>query len=116
MRYASVLLLSLFLAACSGTGTVELPVGPDVTVRGTVDSIDREPMAVDSDAIITLQSAEGEMEVLIPARPNLCEAEGLDLFAGLVAGASIEVRGQSLAGGGVRPCLSKRHFLRMLNP
>ncbi len=93
-----------------------MPVGPDVTVSGTVEEVDREPMAVDSDAVITLRTAEGTVGVLIPARTNLCEAEGLDLLAGLVAGASVEARGRSLPNNSIRPCASDEHFLRVLNP
>ncbi len=114
MRHAIPLVLLLFLVGCSsGPKPLTLPVGPDATVSGTVESVDREPMAVDSDAVITLRTSAGEVEVFIPARTNLCEAEGLNLFASVVEGSSIEVRGQTLAGGGIRPCESDDHYLRV---
>ncbi len=109
-------LLLLLVVGCSSSGptSLRLPAGPDVTVRGTIVEIDREPMAVDSDGVITLRTDERNVNVYIPVQVSMCEAEGLDRFPALAAGASIEVRGQSLAGGGVRPCRSDEHYLRLL--
>ncbi|MEM1043802.1 MAG: hypothetical protein AAGI91_14390 [Bacteroidota bacterium] len=113
MRHVVPVLLLLFYGGCSSQKGLELPVGPDATVSGTVQAIDRTPTAVDSDAVITLRTSAGDTEVYIPARIDMCEAEGLGLFAGLAEGERIEVRGRSLSRGGVRPCASDDHYLRV---
>lgn len=103
-------LLLLALAACGPRPSAEDPG----LVVGTVVSVDREPMAYDGDAEIVVRTDDGRtVTVRIPARMNLCAAEGLARLDGLAAGDRVEVRGDVGPEGDVTPCTDAGHHLRV---
>ncbi|MDX1440506.1 MAG: hypothetical protein R3284_11445 [Rubricoccaceae bacterium] len=110
------------LTGCYQSVVIETPietpaaaVGSDVTVRGEVLNIDADPMAYDGDAIISVRDKEDRtIEILIAARMNLCLAKDLNLFGDLDEGDYIEVRGELVGDGEIRPCESESHYLRQV--
>jgi len=109
-----VLLLLVLLAGCKNTVPVEVRAivpGGDV-VRGTVQSVDAQPMTYDADGLVVVQTEAGTaVTIHVPARMHLCEAEGLDVFHDLRPGDRVEVRGDWDEPGHLRPCTSPEHYL-----
>jgi hypothetical protein len=104
----------LLLSACT---VWEAPSGSvtEPSVTGTVVSVDLAPIAYDGDAVIVMTPPSGEsVRVLVPARVNLCQAQGLDVLNTLQPGDEIEVRGDPEGDGALRPCLEPDHLIRRL--
>jgi hypothetical protein len=96
----------LALAACSSPPEAS---GDPGSVTGTVASVDLTPLSYDGDAVITLETDDGETaRVLVAARMNLCAAAGLGLVGDLLPGDRIEVVGEA-TDEGVRPCAEAEH-------
>lgn len=112
MRFLPLLLLVVI--GCSSSSAPPLfNVGSGATVSGTVTNINVEPMAVDGDGVITLETADGATaRIFIAARAGLCEATGLSLIGELAVGEIVEASGEAVGGTNVRPCVSADHFLR----
>lgn len=105
-----LLLLSLILGSC--TGSVQ-SAGP--TVAGEVTAVDLSPMAYDGNATVDVRTAAGEtVRVAVPARTNLCQAQGLGTLGEIAVGDRVEVQGERSAEGVVTPCLEATHYLRVV--
>lgn len=105
-------LLSLVLAACSAPAGTPVAEG-DVRVSGEVVAVDLEPMAYDGNAVLRLATDAGERRVEIPARTNLCDADGLDIALAARPGERLTVVGtESAPGGAIVPCRSSSHLVR----
>jgi len=105
------LVLSLLLAGC--TGSVQ---NPEPMVSGEVTAVDLDPWTYDGSARIEVRTEDGETAVLsIPARINLCEAQGLGDAGQLQVGDRVEVRGERGPDGAVTPCARPDHYLRRLS-
>ncbi|MEM6326565.1 MAG: hypothetical protein AAF791_05550 [Bacteroidota bacterium] len=108
MRF--LLLAFVVLAAC-GPRPDATEADTPTPVMGTVTAVDRAPMAADGDALVTVETEAGEtVEVRIPARMALCEAD-LGSFGTLRAGDRVEVVGATEADGAIRPCTEPTHRL-----
>ena len=108
LRFA-VLLLAL-AAGCVGASSPDASGGWAV---GEVVSVDTAPMAYDGDAVVRLRTDAGEtITVHVPARTNLCAADGLGIVGDLRPGDWVEVRGTPGANGEIRPCSEADHVLR----
>lgn len=106
-------LLLVLLAACGPRQSAPASESGE-TVAGTVVSVDTSPLAYDGDALVVVQTEAGEtVTVRVPARVNLCEAEGLGLLDDLEASDRIEARGTVNADGDVTPCTEADHYLRL---
>lgn len=116
------LLLALVLAACTTPPVAESPAvdalpeappGDDVTVAGEVVSVDLEPLAYDGNAVLVLRTDAGERRVEIPARTNLCQADGLGEALDARPGERLTVVGaEPSPGGAIVPCSSAAHRVR----
>ena len=108
-RFALVLAL---LAGCASRSPADSPPSEapgDVT--GTVLLVDLGPLAADGDALIEVERDDGQrVTVRVPARTNLCRAQGLGLLSELAPGDRVRVVGEPVEGG-VRPCLGADHRL-----
>ena len=117
MRLLTLVGLCFAFAACNSAAVQDRPEPekPDRRVQGEVLDVDASPMAYDGDAVIRVQTEAGEeVRVLIPARLNLCAAEGLGLYSELEPGDRVEVQGLGQEEASVRPCESESHYLRRL--
>ena len=102
------ILFGLLVAACSSTPPA--PAGT-TTVAGEVLSVDLEPMTYDGSAVIMLRTEAGEQRVEIPARTNLCQADGLDIALAAQPGDRLTVTGEQ-TGGALVPCADPSHAVR----
>ena len=95
------------IVGCTTTGGAAslLDVDQRVVIEGQVASIDQTPMAYDGDALLVVTSAaRGAVTVHLPARRNLCKAQGLDLLDALKVGDRVRVEGVATGTGDVRVC------------
>ena len=111
------LILGLLLAACSApeapSDASTLGAPDDATVSGEVVSVDLDPLAYDGNAVLILRSEAGEQRVEIPARTNLCPAEGLGVALNATPGQRLTVTGTRTPDGTVVPCTSPAHAVRL---
>lgn len=104
------LLLLVLLVGCGPRSAVP---GSGDLVAGTVVAVDTSPMAYDGDALLRLRIDTGQtLTVRVPARTNLCAAEGLGIVGELRPGDRVEVRGTADAEGNLRPCTEPHHVLQ----
>lgn len=112
----AVLATASLLVACATPGPGDAGTSR-LTVRttGTIVSIDTAPWAYDGHAVVRLESADGRLAVLLPARWNLCQATPVDVEA-LGPGMRVEVVGEQDPEGGVVVCADASHRLQPLPP
>lgn len=99
--------LLLGLSGCAATGSVVGPMALDqrVVIEGEVASVDLSPMAYDGDALVVVTSAaHGAVTVHLPARRNLCKAQGFDLLTELKPGDRVRVEGAVTGAADVTLC------------
>ena len=97
----------LGMAACAATGSAAEPMVVDqrAVIEGHVASVDLSPMAYDGDALVVVTSTtQGAITVHLPARRNLCKAQGLDLMEELKPGDRVRVEGLVTGAGEIRLC------------
>lgn len=107
----------LGLAACATPHPGNGPWAPEqeVAFAGTVASVDLAPMAYDGNALVRVSSdAHGLVTVHLPARRNLCQAEGFDLLPRLKAGDRVRVAGTAAGPADVNVCLLASHRVQLL--
>lgn len=110
----SVLLLGLAACVASPVSGPWLPE-QEVAFDGTVASVDLAPMAYDGDALVRVSSdAHATVVVHLPARRNLCEAQGFDLLPRLQPGDRVRVAGTASGTGEVHVCRLASHHLQLL--
>lgn len=88
----------------------------DMTVTGTLRSIDTEAIAVDGPFVLYIESEDQNIEVRIPSMGlPLCAAQEsiADPFS-LEVGMNISVRGELSNQGYIVPCDSVDHFVRVI--
>ena len=89
---------------------------PTVMASGVVLSVDREAIAYDGPAYVTIDATDGSRVVVaVPSMGlNLCAAHEaiLDVYT-LTPGVKVEVRGALGEDGYVTPCQSAEHYLRI---
>ena len=115
MRF--LILLTFVIVGCSGSSSeLLLETGSMATLSGTVVEINVEPMAVDGDGIITIETDGGETaRIFVAARASGCSAEGLELIGEVAVGDRVEAQGRVVGGANVRPCEGDDHYLRRVD-
>ena len=115
MRF--LILLAFVIAGCSGSGSeLLLETGSTVTLIGTVVEINVEPMAVDGDGVITIETDDGETaRIFVAARGGSCSADGLQLIEEVAVGDRVEAQGRVVGGANVRPCEGDDDYLRRVD-
>jgi hypothetical protein len=108
--------LPVLFAACHQRIAAEPP--PAIAaVEGVVARVDRDPWAYDGSAVMDLRTdAGGTVRVHVPARMNLCRAQGLEAFATLAAGARVQVAGEAAGPDEITVCAGASHYLRVVAP
>ena len=104
------------LAGCAALpSSPAAAVGRDLAFAGTVVSVDTAPWAYDGSAVVVVESgAQGRIAVELPARYNLCKAQGIGAASQLTAGMKVDVNGRLTAPGRLSVCESaSHHILRM---
>lgn len=87
-----------------------------VVVEGRVVSIDASPMAYDGDAMVVLDSvSHGPLTVHLPARTNLCRAQGLGLLGELRGGDRLQVEGLATGPADITVCQEPSHRLQRID-
>ncbi|RNF82066.1 hypothetical protein EER27_15570 [Lysobacter psychrotolerans] len=116
----NALLLASLVGCATGTsgGATDgspraLVIDQPVAIEGVVTRVDTSPMAYDGNALVVLTSqAHGTVTVHLPARRNLCKAQGMDLLDTLQAGDRLRVDGTATGPGEVSVCLEASHRLQ----
>lgn len=113
VRPAAMLAASLLLCACASTTTHGIgSAGQQATVTGQVASVDTTPWTYDGSAVVTLSTADGSIDVHLPARWNLCKAPPPDDVQSLETGDRVHVTGTVGEDGGLVVCERPEHGLR----
>ena len=111
---AAVLALTsaLAIASCAMPGGAPLPApAGDITIEGTVVSIDTQPWMYDGHAVVQVDVAgRGRVSVQLPARWNLCQAAPVDV-EGLAVGMRVRAEGSADGEGGLVVCQDPAHRL-----
>lgn len=104
--------LAVSLAGCASLpASPTAEVGRDIAFTGTVVSSDFSPWTFDGSAVVRVDGAQGPMAVALPARYNLCKAQGIGSASTLVAGMRVDVSGRVTAPGQVSVCESPSHHI-----
>ncbi|QKT03007.1 hypothetical protein HUS23_03880 [Ectothiorhodospiraceae bacterium 2226] len=104
------------LVGCMGSGGETsldlLTIGEDRELEGRVVAVAATPMFVDGDGEILLQAAAyGRVLIRIPAREQLCQAQGLGVFSSLASGDSVRLTGRVTRPKELTVCVEETHFL-----
>lgn len=113
-----VIVAMVMLAACVAPGGMVQPLAVDrqAVVEGRVVSVDASPMAYDGDALVMLESvSNGAITVHLPARTNLCRAQGLGLLGELRVGDRLHVEGLVTGPGDITVCQEPSHRLQRID-
>lgn len=107
---------ALLLGACATTPTATpsatLAAGQQATVDGTIVSVDTTPWTYDGSAIVKIAADNGQVDVHLPARWNLCKAPPPDDVQSLKAGDRVQATGTVTDEGALVVCESAAHGLR----
>ena len=107
----AALAIALATASCATPPEVPPTAPGDVTVEGTVASIDTQPWTYDGHAVVEVNVAgQGRVAVQLPARWNLCQAEPVDVQA-LAVGMRVQVVGAGGDGDALTVCSDPGHRL-----
>ena len=109
----------LTLAACATTPSATtaggaFTAGEQATVSGSIVSVDTTPWTYDGSAVVKIASANGQVDVHLPARWNLCKAPPPDDVQSLKAGDRVQATGTVTEDGALVVCESADHVLRKL--
>ena len=112
---ATVLALAIALAAAScaapGGAPPSTPSAGDVTIEGTVASIDTQPWTYDGHAVVQVDvPGRGRVSVQLPARWNLCQAAPVAVDA-LEVGMRVQAVGAAEGVDALTVCSDARHRL-----
>lgn len=112
---ATVLALAIALAAAScaapGGAPPYMPSAGDVTIEGTVASIDTRPWTYDGHAVVQVDvPGRGRASVQLPARWNLCQAAPVAVDA-LEVGMRVQAIGAAEGANALTVCSDARHRL-----
>jgi len=107
---------ALLLGACAttpiATPSATLAAGQQATVDGTIVSVDTTPWTYDGSAIVKIASENGQVDVHLPARWNLCKAPPPDDVPALKAGDRVQATGTVTDDGALVVCENAAHGLR----
>ncbi|MDQ3289233.1 MAG: hypothetical protein M3Q42_13465 [Pseudomonadota bacterium] len=106
------------LVGCTMPGEAVQPMvaGQPAAVEGRVASVDSSAMAYDGDALVMLESdSRGAVTVHVPARTNLCRAQGLGILGDLRAGDRLRVEGTFSGPRDITVCEKASHRLELLD-
>ncbi|MBA3928090.1 MAG: hypothetical protein C0521_00735 [Xanthomonas sp.] len=113
---ASASVFALLLGACATTPTTTpsatLAAGQQATVDGTLVSVDTTPWTYDGSAVVKIATDNGQVDVHLPARWNLCKAPPPDDLPSLKAGDRVRATGTVTEDGGLVVCERAEHVLR----
>jgi hypothetical protein len=99
------------VTACSTSPGGAPAAGGDVTIEGTIASIDTKPWTYDGHALVEVDvPAQGRVVVQLPARWNLCQAESVDVQA-LGVGMRVRAVGEAGDDGALTVCGRSTHRL-----
>lgn len=99
------------VTACSTSPEGAPAAGGDVTIEGTIASIDTKPWTYDGHALVEVDvPAKGRVVVQLPARWNLCQAESVDVQA-LGVGMRVRAVGEAGDDGALTVCGRSTHRL-----
>jgi len=104
------------LGACTTTPPTStgatLAAGQQATVDGTIVSVDTTPWTYDGSAIVKIAAANGQVDVHLPGRWNLCKAPPPDDVQSLKAGDRVQATGTVTEDGALVVCERAEHGLR----
>lgn len=108
---------ALLLGACTTTAPTATPsatlaAGQQATVDGTIVSVDTTPWTYDGSAVVKIASTNGQVDVHLPARWNLCKAPPPDDVQSLKAGDRVQATGTVTDDGALVVCEHAEHGLR----
>ncbi|MDR7068383.1 hypothetical protein J2X02_001200 [Pseudoxanthomonas japonensis] len=108
---------ALLLGACTTTAPTSTPsatlaAGQQATVDGTLVSVDTTPWTYDGSAVVKIATDNGQVDVHLPARWNLCKAPPPDDVPSLKAGDRVRATGTVTEDGGLVVCERAEHVLR----
>jgi hypothetical protein len=107
---------ALLLGACTttppATPSATLAAGQQATVDGTIVSVDTTPWTYDGSAVVKIAAANGQVDVHLPARWNLCKAAPPDDVQSLKAGDRVQATGTVTDDGALVVCEGADHGLR----
>jgi hypothetical protein len=108
--------VALLLGACTTTApatpSATLAAGQQATVDGTIVSVDTTPWTYDGSAVVKIASENGQVDVHLPARWNLCKAPPPDDVQSLKSGDRVQATGTVTDDGALVVCESAAHGLR----
>jgi hypothetical protein len=113
----ALLSAALLLGACTTTAPTATPsatlaAGQQATVDGTIVSVDTTPWTYDGSAVVKIASTNGQVDVHLPARWNLCKAPPPDDVQSLKAGDRVQATGTVTDDGALVVCEHAEHGLR----
>lgn len=113
----ALLSAALLLGACATTTpppspSATLAAGQQATVDGTIVSVDTTPWTYDGSAVVKIASENGQVDVHLPARWNLCKAAPPDDVQSLKAGDRVQATGTVTEDGALVVCERAEHGLR----
>ena len=101
------------LCACAAAPTRSaLMVGQQAMIEGEVVRVDTGPWAYDGNAVITVSTNAGAINIQLPARWNLCKAPPLDDVRSLKPRDRVQALGTVTAPGEMMVCDQPEHRLR----
>jgi hypothetical protein len=109
----STMALAVALATASCATPRQMPSAPagNVTIEGTVASIDTQPWMYDGHAVVRVDVAgRGRVSVQLPARWNLCKATSVDVQA-LAVGMRVQAVGAAEGANALTVCSDTAHRL-----
>jgi len=113
LPHTAFIALALLLAACATTTADNaFKAGEQATVTGQVVSVDTTPWTYDGSAVVKLATANGQVDVHLPARWNLCKAPPPDDVQSLKAGDRVQATGTVTEDGTLVVCERVKHGLR----
>ena len=114
-RGLATLAATVVLAACTTTPTTSSPTlaaGQQATVTGSIVSVDTTPWTYDGSAVVKIAATNGQVDVHLPARWNLCKAPPPDDVQSLKAGDRVQATGTVTDDGALVVCERAEHGLR----
>jgi len=113
IRLATISAASLLLGACAtSTGGSALAIGQQASMKGQIVSVDTAPWTYDGSAVVKVSTANGNIDVHLPARWNLCKAPPPDDVQSLKPGDRVTVTGTVTETSSLVVCERPEHGLR----
>jgi hypothetical protein len=114
----AIALAASLLAGCATPAGTQATgsAGSEVVLEGRVVSVDTAPWTYDGNALLVVDgTSRGRITAQLPARWNLCKAQGFDVLQTLKAGDRVRVAGTLTAEGDVSVCGQASHHVRHID-